>query len=609
MRFRLWALAAVAIPLALYARHARCEEKAAKDFGAGYRALTEEKTGQAEPERLKKLFELYWEYRMMEYPEAATYAGYPGQNDRWTDDSLEAIARRERELQWPIKAIESIDRAKLGAADQLSYDLFKRNAKLAIEGTAFKGELMPINQMGGVQQDVAQTLSIMPAAKVKDYEDILARLRGVPKLIDQAIALMDKGLEAGITPPRVTLRDVPQQVLNQITDDPAESAILRPFGKFPAEIGPSDQERLRKEATEAYKGGVIPAYRKLHEYLTEKYIPKTRESIACSELPNGKAWYAYAAKTSTTTDLTPQQIHEIGLSEVKRIRGEMDKVIARSGFKGSFEEFTNFLRTDPQFFFTDARQLVVEYRDIAKRIDPELPRLFGRLPRMPYGVKVIPTYAEKSQTTAYYMGGSPEAGRAGYFYCNTYDLKSRPKWEMEALTVHEAAPGHHIQISLAQEMEGLPEFRKHSGPTAFVEGWGLYSESLGEEIGLYQDPYSKFGQLTYEMWRAVRLVVDTGMHSLGWSREQAIEFFKKNSGRAEHDIVVEVDRYIVWPGQALAYKIGQLKMKELRAYATKELGDKFDVREFHDRLLENGAVPMDVLESQIKGWVEKKKRS
>jgi len=321
-----------------------------------------------------------------------------------------------------------------------------------------------------------------------------------------------------------------------------------------------------------------------------------------SDLPDGKAWYAFNVRTVTTTTLAPDQIHELGLSEVKRIRKEMDKVITQTGFKGSFAEFSKFLRADPKFYYTDADSLLQGYRDIAKRADPELARLFGKLPRLPYGVKAVPAYAEKSQTTAYYQPGSPKAGRPGWFYANTYALNTRPKWEMEALTMHEAVPGHHLQISLAQEMEDAPDFRKHGGYTAFVEGWGLYSESLGTEMGFYKDPYMKFGQLTYEIWRAIRLVVDTGMHSRGWSRQKAIDYFMEN-------VTVEVDRYIVWPGQALAYKIGELKYKELRAYASKELGDKFDVRQFHDQVLGNGALPMDVLELRLKEWVSNKKKN
>jgi uncharacterized protein (DUF885 family) len=355
------------------------------------------------------------------------------------------------------------------------------------------------------------------------------------------------------------------------------------------------------------KEKVVPAFTKLHEYLVKTYLPGARESIGLGALPDGQAWYAYNARMRTTTTLTPQQIHEIGLSEVKRIRAEMDKVISQTGFKGSFAEFTKFVRTDPQFYYTNADALLTGYRDIAKRIDPELPRLFGKLPRLTYGVKPIPDYAAKSQTSAYYQPGSPAAGRAGNFFANTYALDTRAKWEMECLTLHESVPGHHLQISLAQEMEDAPEFRKHGSYTAFIEGWGLYSESLGDEIGLYKDPYSKYGQLTFEMWRAIRLVVDTGIHSLGWTRQQAIDYFLANTSKSEHEVAVEVDRYIVWPGQALAYKIGQMKIRELRDYATKELGKKFDVRKFHDQVLGNGALPLDVLEARIKEWVKQQK--
>jgi len=339
----------------------------------------------------------------------------------------------------------------------------------------------------------------------------------------------------------------------------------------------------------------------------DRYLPAARESISISDLPGGKDWYAYQVRRYTTTSLSARQIHDLGLAEVKRIRGEMDRVIAHLGFKGSYTNFTFFLRTNQQFYFTDGQELLAAYRDIAKRADPELARLFGKLPRLPYGVVAVPGHAEKSQTTAYYLPGSPPVGRPGYFYANTYDLASRPKWEMEPLTLHEAVPGHHLQLALAQEMENVPEFRKHSSYTAFVEGWALYAESLGGEMGFYKDPYARFGRLTYEIWRAIRLVVDTGIHSLGWSRQQAIDYFQANAGKPLHDIIVEVDRYIVWPGQALAYKIGELKIKELRAYAARELGSGFDLRTFHDRILGQGALPLDILETQLKVWVASQK--
>jgi len=560
-------------------------------------------------ERLHQLFKLHWDYTMQEHPEFATGVGYLGQNDRWTDSSLEAIERRKGELQAPLKVVRSINRAVLSAGDQLNYDLFKKNLEDAIEGARFRGEYMPLTQLNGIQQDVARLLEISPRTKVKDYEDMIARLNAVPTLIDKTLVLLKKGLDAGITPPRITLRDVPQQVQNQLVEDPEKNAMLKSFAEFLPDIPAAERDRLRGEAAAALKEKVLPAYRKLHEFLVNTYLPGARESIAMSDLPDGKAWYAYNVRMLTTTSLTPQQIHELGLSEVKRIRAEMDKVIAQAGFKGSFGEFLEFLRKDPRFYYTDADSLLMGYRDICKRADPELAKLFGKLPRLPYGVLPVPAYAEKSQTTAYYQPGSPEAGRPGYYYANTYALDTRPKWEMEALTLHEAVPGHHLQIALAQEMSDAPEFRKHGGYTAFVEGWGLYAESLGGEMGFYKDPYMKFGQLTYEMWRAIRLVVDTGMHSMGWTRQQAIDYFLTNASKNEHDVTVEVDRYIVWPGQALAYKIGELKIKELRAYAVKGLGDKFDIRAFHDELLGNGALPMDILESRMKAWVASEKQA
>ena len=449
---------------------------------------------------------------------------------------------------------------------------------------------------------------MMPNASVEQLANQVSRLEALPQSIDQSIALMRAGIKAGVTPPRITLRDVPQQIRNQLVDDPAASPLLTGFVNIPQTVDSLQQAALREKAQLVYSERIVPAYERLLAFTENEYLPAARESIAARDLPNGESWYAYNVKMRTTTDLTPEQIHEIGVREVARIHAEMEQVMAETGFKGSFAEFLVFLRTDPQFYYTRAEDLVRGYRDIAKRADPALTRLFGILPRTPYGVIPVPAYAEQSQTTAYYQGGSLKAGRPGYYFVNTYALDTRPRWEMEALTLHEAVPGHHLQISLAQEMDGVPWFRKESSYTAFVEGWGLYAESLGSELGFYQDPYSRFGQLTYEMWRAVRLVVDTGMHHMGWSRQQAIDYFKENAGKQEHDIIVEIDRYIVWPGQALAYKIGELKFKELRAYAEHELGEQFDIRAFHDTVLGAGAVPLNVLEANVHRWVAGQKK-
>ena len=554
--------------------------------------------------RLHQLLALDWERTLREYPEFATEAGVPGQNDRWTDNSPAAIARRKRELLAPLAALQSIRREKLATADQLNHDLFRYAVEQALAGARFPDELLPVTQLNGVQQDLAKTFEIAPRANAKDYHDMLARLNSADRVIEQTLVLLRKGLAQGLTPPRITLRDVPQQVKNQMVDDPEENPLLEAFKTFPPTIPAAAREKLRAQARTAVKEKINPAFARLHEFLVNEYLPRARESIALSDLPDGSEWYAHNARVSTTTRMSPEEIHQLGLSEVKRIRTAMDKVIAESGFQGSFDEFLAFLRKDQRFYHTTKDDLLRGYRDICKRADPELAKLFGKLPRLPYGVLPVPSYAEESQTTAYYQPGSPSAGRPGNYFANTFALDTRPKWEMEALSLHEAVPGHHLQIALAQELTDVPEFRKHGGHTAFVEGWGLYAESLGYEMGFYQDPYMKFGQLVYEMWRAIRLVVDTGMHTQGWTRQQAIDYFMANASKNEHDITVEVDRYIVWPGQALAYKIGQLKIRELRTYATKELGDKFDVRQFHDQVLGNGSLPLETLEQRIKAWVK-----
>jgi uncharacterized protein (DUF885 family) len=557
-----------------------------------------------------------WKRWMEQYPETATSVGFLGQNRRWSDDSREGIEARIRHLHESLAELKTIPRDALPAEEQFNYDLYRELLETAAEGLQYGDDpmpsrdvvpgniWMPITQMGGIQQGSASTLATMPHQTVADYEDILARLEALPRQVEQNLLLLQEGLKKGYTPPKLMLRDVPKQIAGLIPADPLASPLLQPFTEFPAGFPEVERSRLTDGAKKLYASGVAPAFQKLHDYVVATYLPACRESIAAAALPNGAAAYAFHVRWQTTTNLTPQQIHEIGLSEVKRIRAEMEKVIASTGFKGTFHDFTEFLRTDPRFFYDKPDDLVNGYRIVAKKIDPELAHLFGKLPRLTYGVCVIPEFKAPSQTTAYYQAGAPSAGRPGCYFVNTYNLHARPKWEMEALSLHESVPGHHLQISLAQEMEGQPDFRKHAGYSAFVEGWALYGESLGEELGLYKDPYSKFGQLSYEMWRAVRLVVDTGMHSMGWTREQAIQFFKDNTGKTDQDITVEVDRYIVWPGQALAYKLGQLEIRRLRTEAEKKLGARFDVRKFHDAVLENGAVPLNVLEAHMKRWME-----
>jgi uncharacterized protein (DUF885 family) len=555
-----------------------------------------------------------WKYWMTQYPEAATLIGYPGQDARWTDYRREAIDARNGYLRKSVERVRAINRAELDPPNQLNYDLYLDLLQTAVQGLEFDNDAMPvrsviphnlampINQIEGIAQDIPRIIAFSPSATLADYENRIKRLEGVPALVDQTIALMRDGLARGLTPPKVTMRDVPAQIKAQIVDDPMTSPLMAAFATWPAGIAAPDRERLTQQAKAALTDRVKPAFTKLHDFLTTTYLPSCRETIAAAALPKGAAMYTYNVRWHTTTGLTPKEIHEIGLTEVQRLRTLMDQVMAEVKFTGGFEKFKQHLRTAPEFYFRDPAALVTAYRDIAKRADPQLAHLFGTLPRLPYGVERVPDAVAPSQTTAYYEPGSPAAGRPGNMYANTYKLDSRPKWEMEALTLHEAVPGHHLQIALAQELGDLPEFRKNTSYTAFVEGWALYCESLGEEMGFYKDPYSRFGQLTYEMWRAVRLVVDTGLHSMGWTRQQAIDYFAANAAKTTQDIGVEVDRYIVWPGQALGYKIGQLKIRELRTRASAHQGAKFDLRGFHDVVLGQGAVPLDVLEKRVQEW-------
>ena len=567
-------------------------------------AIAKNADGLGASAQFKALTDLHFEILQLEQPVFGTYIGSSKHQGRWADNSQLGTRRQEAATRNSLAILKKLDRSALSTSEQLNYDMYVAQLQQNVDAQRFMNNLMPINQLSGIQQDAARALSLMPTRTAKHYDNILSRLEGLDTVIDNTIEWMELGLAKGVTPPKITLRDIPQQVRNQLFDKPSDSPLLRAFAKIPDSIPAKQQASLRQQAEATYIAEIKPAYERLLKFLDEKYLPGARDSIALTALPDGPAWYAYNVKTRTTTELTPQQIHKIGLSEVKRIRGEMEAVMAEVEFEGDLAAFFEYLRTEPKFYHTDADALIAEYRALSKRADPELTKLFGRLPRTPYGVVKVPAYAEKSQTTAYYQPGSLESGRPGNFFANTYALDTRPRWEMEALTLHEAVPGHHLQIALQQELDDLPWFRRYGwGYTAFVEGWGLYSESLGYDMGFYTDPYSRFGALTYEMWRAIRLVVDTGMHALGWSRQQAIDYFKDNAGKTENDIVVEIDRYIVWPGQALAYKIGQLRILELRENAKKTLGEQFDIRGFHDTVLGAGAMPFDLLEKRVEAWV------
>ena len=569
--------------------------------------------------RLREFFAKDWKYWMNEYPEAATSFGYPGENARWTDDSPASVAARNRHLGEALQELKAIPRAELPASEQLNYDLYGELLQTAIDGLRFHSDAfpfpsvfpanlyVPITQVQGPLQGIPDTISMMPAARARDYEDILARLNGIPSVIDQTIDQMKDGMAHGWTPPKIAMRDVPAQAESQVVSDPEASPLLSAFQNYPASFTDAQKADFKRRAEAAYKDKVAPAFQRLADFLTKTYLPACRDSVSISDIPDGAAYYKYLVRWQTTTDMTPAQIHQIGLDLVKQTRVQMDDLIKQTGFQDSFQDFVKFINTDPRFKFASKDDMLLHYRATAKRADPELEHLFGKLPRLPYGVRAVPDAVAPSQTEAYYEQGAPDAARPGYLYVNTYDLPSRPTWDVEDLVLHEGVPGHHLQIALAEEMEGVPEFRKQIGYTAFIEGWALYSETLGPEMGFYADPYEKFGFLSAVVWRAVRLVVDTGIHSMGWSRDQAIQYFEERTGQPHLNSVVEVDRYIVWPGQALGYMIGRLKIQDLREDAEKQLGDRFDIRAFHDQIIDEGALPMDMLESRTKEWIAEQK--
>ncbi len=554
-------------------------------------------------EALHRLFESAWERQLQENPSFASRLGDRRYNDRWEDRSLEAIQKSHDLDRETLARLRALSRDDLPPAEQLNYDLFERFYEDRVQSYGFREFVVPLNQRGGVQtaHELAEALDF---GTTRDYEDWLARLRTIEVLVEQTMTLMRTSIAGGYVPPRIIMERIPDQIAAQIVQEPADSPFYAPFRKMPETIGSAEADRLSSEARAAIRTIVVPAYERFHTFFEKEYLPVTRRTVGIWDWPEGGAIYQHRIKHFTTTELSADDIHEIGLAEVERIRAEMQKIIRTVEFEGSFDEFLHFLRTDEQFYFDNPDDLLEAYLATSKRIDPELVKLFGRLPRMPYGVRAIPAISAPDTTTAYYNAPAADGSRAGYYYVNLYRPEVRPKYEIEVLTVHEAVPGHHLQIALSQELDELPAFRRFMGQTAFVEGWALYSESLGEELGLYQDPYSKFGQLTYEMWRAVRLVVDTGIHHKRWSRQRAIAFFKANAAKTEHDIVNEIDRYIAWPGQALAYKIGELKIKALRRRSEEQLGDRFDIKGFHDTVLANGAIPLDVLEQNILGWIE-----
>lgn len=555
-----------------------------------------------EGRRLHDFFAAQWERGLRENPESASFQGDLRFNDRWTDNSLDAIAAREAADREALAELRRIDRSRLNPTDQLHYDTGLWLLERTVERQRFREYLQPIGHQGGIQtaDGVAEALRFSTA---RDYRDWLARMRALPVAIDQTLGLLREGVKAGHLPPNILMQRVPAQIRAQIVDAPERSPFHRPFANMPATIPEAEREALRAEARRIIAERIVPAYRRLLTWFESEYLPRTRSGIAATERPDGRAYYDFLAGYYTTTGLDADAIHAIGLQEVARIRAEMEKIRVEVGFDGSLAEFFTFLRTDPRFFEKSPEALLQRYRAVSKRIDPELVKVFRIIPRQPYGVRPIPDNIAPDTTTAYYQQGAADGSRAGFYYVNLYKPESRPVWEMVPLSLHEAVPGHHFQFARGLELPDAPMFRRTAYFVAYGEGWGLYAEQLGYEMGLYEDPYDRMGQLAYEMWRAVRLVVDTGMHAKGWSRERAIAYFKDNVPKAELDIVNEIDRYIGTPGQALAYKIGQLKISELRARAEAELGPKFDLRDFNDAVLETGSVPLDALERHIDAWI------
>jgi uncharacterized protein (DUF885 family) len=559
-------------------------------------------------QRLDALFESYFEDALELSPILATFIGDHRYDDRLPNSiGPEYIAASRALNRKYLDAIRAIDPAALAPADRISYDIFVHEREREQRAERFPSELLPLNQAGGLltlMPALGSGTNAQPFQTVQDYEHWLRRLDGLVVWMDQAIVNMREGAAKGIVQPRAVMEKVLPQLEAMIVPRAQDSQYYAPVKQFPASIAQADRDRLTAQYTQALDTKLLPAYRRLHDYVRNDYLPRTRSTVAWTALPDGEAWYAFQAQEHTTTTMSAEEIHALGLTEVARIRNEMDQVRQQVGFKGDLEAFFTFLETDPRFYFTRGADLLSGYRELKARIDAALPQLFSVFPKADYEVREVEAFRAASAAGAYYQQPSADGSRPGIFYVNTYNLKAQPKFGMETLSLHEAAPGHHFQIAIQQELEGVPRFRRFGGEyTAYVEGWALYAESLGKELGMFTDPYQWFGRLNDEMLRAMRLVVDTGLHAKGWSREQAIRYMLDNSTLAETDVVSEVERYIAWPGQALGYKVGDLRLQGWRREAQSELGVKFDVRDFHREVLSDGAVPLDVLEAKIDRWV------
>ncbi len=552
---------------------------------------------------LLKLFDQVWQEDLADNPIQATSLGDNRYNDKLPDMTVLAIDARQKKNYARLQSLTKINREKLSKEDQLNYDLFQRDIKTRIGAYQFKPWMFEVSTYSGPQQ-LAEVAEFAPFNTVKDYDNWIARINASGPYIDQWILLLTQGTQERLTQPRVVINKVLEQLKGPLTADAEANPFYAPFKRMPAGIPDAEKTRLTGAAKTAIQTVAVPAYQRFDKFLREVYLPASRDTVGIYDIPGGDQYYRNRIAYYTSIDNPdPARIHNMGLDEVKRIRAEMEKTLEGINFLGTVDQFLGFLRNDPRFFFKSQDELLAAYTKTANGIKPELPKLFGKLPKTDFDIKVIPAATAPTTTTAYYQPPSLDGTRKGAFYVNLYKPESRPTWEVEALTAHESIPGHHLQIALQYELTGLPNFRRNADYTAFIEGWALYSEKLGYDLGLYKDDFSKFGQLNYDMWRAVRLVVDTGMHAFKWTRDQAVYYFKQNTGRSDLDIQNEVDRYISWPGQALSYKLGQLKIQALREEAEKALGERFDIRAFHDKLLGMGALPLSVLEVEMRAWI------
>jgi uncharacterized protein (DUF885 family) len=561
----------------------------------------------AEARKLHAILDAYFEDYLALNPMLATSIGDPRYNDRYAVQiSPDWRARAESLERTYLDRIKSVDHRRLERQDLISYGVFKSGREMRIEGFRYPTWLIPLNQFYSVPNTFVQLgtgSGIQPFKTVKDYDDFLKRMDGLVAWTDQAIVNMREGVTQGYTLPRVLAERVLPQLASQVVARPEDSLYWGPVKNMPAAFPEADRARLTTAYRAMIETKVFPTYRRLHDFVRDEYLPKCRETVGLGALPGGKAWYEYNVRDITTTNRTPAEIHALGLSEVERIHGEMDRVMKQVGFKGDRPAFFVFLRSDPRFYYDSADSLIEGYVDIKRQVDPRLPTLFDVLPKADYEVRAVEPFREKSAAGGQYQAASEDGSRPGIFYANTYDLRSRPKWAMEALSLHEGNPGHHLQISIQREQRDLPGFRRFGGYTAFSEGWGLYAESLGKPLGMYQDPYQYYGMLEGELWRSIRLVVDTGLHAMGWTRQQVLDYMAANSAAGEAQRVAEAERYMAIPGQALAYKIGQLEIQALRDKAERELGARFDLKKFHTAVLVHGALPMSELSAEIDRWI------